>query len=71
MDPLLWGVDLTVTEVLGVDESRQTVLQSSSYPNTLSRTASIIKMLPYLQDTPSDVYHTHVYIYIIYIYIYM
>ena len=49
MDLLLGGVDLAVTEVLGVYESRQTILQSGTHPDPLPRTATIVEMLPHLQ----------------------
>lgn len=50
MHSLLRCVDLTVTEVLCVDESRETVLKTSSHSNTLTWTTPVIKMLPYLTD---------------------
>lgn len=45
---LLGSIDLTVTEVLGMDEARQTILKTGTHPNTLAWTTPIIKMLPYL-----------------------
>ena len=48
MYSLLRSIDLTVTEVLGVDEARQAILKTGTHSNALAWTTSIIKMLPYL-----------------------
>ena len=46
---LLWCVHRLVTDVLGEDEPAQTILEPRPHPNTLTRTTTIIKVLPYLR----------------------
>ena len=48
MYSFLGSVDLAVTEVLGVDEARQPILQPGPHTNALTRTAPIIEVLPHL-----------------------
>ena len=48
MYSLLWCADVLVTEVSGVYESTETVLQPCPHSNTLTWAAAIIKMLPNL-----------------------
>ena len=54
MYSLLRSIDLTVTEVLGVYEARETILKTSTHSNTLTWTATIIKVLPYLSEEGSN-----------------
>ena len=63
MNPLLWGTDVFVTEVPGVYESTEAILQPHPHTNALARTAAIIKVLPHLHV------HVHVHNYITYIYL--
>lgn len=46
--PLLWCMHKLVTDVLGKDEPTESALQSGPYPDTLTRTTAIVKVLPHL-----------------------
>ena len=49
MYSLLWCADMFIAEVSRVYEPTKAVLQSRPHPNALTRTATIIKVLPNLQ----------------------
>lgn len=46
--PLLRSMHKLVTDVLGKDEPTESALQSGPYPDTLTRTTAIVKVLPHL-----------------------
>ena len=52
--PLLRCVHELVTDVLGKDEPIESALQSGPYPDTLTRTTAIVKVLPHLRKREEE-----------------
>ena len=49
INSFLWCTDGLITQVFGQYEARQSILQPGPHPNALSRTATLINMIPHLR----------------------